>query len=123
MGQSRDRAKEAGNGIKIRYLIPREGALMFFDMLAIPADAKHVKNAHIFIDYLLRPEVAAKNSNLVGFANSNAASLALIDEFIRSDPGIYPPLEVQAKLVPDLVESPAFSRLLNRSWTRFKTGQ
>ncbi len=72
--QSRDRAKEAGKGIEIKYLIPREGAVMFFDMLAIPADAKRPKNAHLFIDYLLRPEVAAKNSNFVNYANSNAAS-------------------------------------------------
>ena len=58
---------------------------MFFDMLAIPADAKHVKNAHLFIDYLLRPDVAAKNSNFVNYANSNAASWPLVDEEVRND--------------------------------------
>jgi putrescine transport system substrate-binding protein len=121
--QSRDRAIEAGKGIKIRYLIPREGAIMFFDMLAIPADAKHVKNAHLFIDYLLRPEVAARNSNAVNFANSNAASFPLISEEMRMDRGIFPSDEVKAKLVPDLAESPKFTRLLTRAWTRFKTGQ
>ena len=121
--QARDRAVEAGNGVKVRYLIPKEGAVMFFDMLAIPTDAKHVKNAYLFIDYLLRPDVAAKNSNFVNYANSNAASFALISEDIRNDRGVYPTEETKAKLVPDLAESPAFTRLLTRSWTRFKTGQ
>jgi len=121
--QARDRAVEADNGITIKYAIPREGAVMFFDMLAIPADAKHVNNAYLFIDYLMRPDVAAKNSNYVNFANSNAASYSLIDEEVLNDPGIYPTAEVKTKLVPDLAESTEFTRLLTRSWTKFKTGQ
>jgi len=121
--QSRDRAAEAGKGIEINYLIPKEGAVMFFDMLAIPADAKRPKNAHLFIDYLLRPEVAAKNSNFVNYANSNAASLPLVSETVRNDRGIYPAAEVKPKLVPDLAETPQFTRVLTRAWTRFKTGK
>jgi putrescine transport system substrate-binding protein len=121
--QARDRAVEAGNGVKVKYLIPKEGAVMFFDMLAIPNDAKHVKNAHQFIDYLLRADVAAKNTNFVNFANSNAASLALVNDEVKNDRGIYPAEEVKPKLVPDLAETPEFTRLLTRSWTRFKTGQ
>jgi putrescine transport system substrate-binding protein len=121
--QARDRAEEAGNGVVVKYRIPREGAVMFFDMLSIPRDAKHVKNAHLFIDYLLRPEVAARNSNFVNFANSNAASFSLINEEIRTDPGIYPSEEIKPKLAPDLAESAQFTRLLTRSWTRFKTGK
>ena len=96
---------------------------MFFDMLAIPADAKRPKNAHLFIDFLLRPEVAAKNSNFVNYANSNAASLSLVSESVRNDRGIYPAPEVKPKLVPDLAETPQFTRVLTRSWTRFKTGK
>lgn len=121
--QARDRAVEAGNGVVVKYLIPKEGAVVFFDMLAIPADAKHVLNAHLFIDYLLRPDVAAKNSNFVNFANSNAASFGQISEEIRNDPGIYPSESTKAKLVPDLAETAQFTRLLTRSWTRFKTGK
>jgi putrescine transport system substrate-binding protein len=121
--QSRDRASEAGKGVTIKYRIPKEGAVMFFDMLAIPADAKHVKNAHLFIDFLMRPEIAAKNSNFVNYANSNAASLAMVSETVKNDPGIYPSAETKTKLVPDLAESPQFTRLLTRSWTRFKTGK
>jgi len=121
--QSRDRAAEANNGVTIKYRIPKEGAVVFFDMLAIPNDAKHVKNAHLFIDYLLRPEVAAKNSNYVNYANPNAASLPMVDDAVKNDPGIYPSAEVKLKLVPDLAESSQFTRLLTRSWTRFKTGK
>jgi len=121
--QARDRAAEAGKGIEIRYNIPREGAIMFFDMLAIPRDAPHPNNAHLFINYLLRPEVAAKNSSFVNYANSNAASYALVKESVINDPSIYPPPEIKAKLVPDLAESPEFNRLLTRSWTRFRTGR
>jgi putrescine transport system substrate-binding protein len=121
--QARDRAAEAGKGIEIKYNIPKEGAIMFFDMLAIPADAPHPKNAHIFIDYLLRPDVAAKNSNYVNYANSNAASLELVSDDVRNDPSIYPTPDVKSKLVPDLAESPEFTRALTRTWTRFKTGK
>ncbi len=121
--QSRDRANEAGKGLNIKYHIPKEGAVMFFDMLAIPKDAKHPLNAHLFINYLMRPDVAAKNSSFVNYANSNAASYPLVSEEVRNDTSIYPTAEVKAKLVPDLAESPAFTRTLTRSWTRFKTGK
>ncbi|HKZ74285.1 MAG TPA: polyamine ABC transporter substrate-binding protein [Steroidobacteraceae bacterium] len=121
--QARDRAAEAGKGITIDYNIPEEGAVVFFDMLAIPADAKHPKNAHLFIDYLLRPEISAKNSNFVNYANSNAASYVLVKDEVRNDTSIYPTPEVKAKLVPDLAETPEFTRQLTRSWTKFKTGK
>jgi len=121
--QARDRAAEAGKAVDIRYSIPKQGALMWFDTLAIPADAPHPGNAHAFIDYLLKPEVAAANSNFVYYANANAAATALVDEELRSDPGIYPTPEVKAKLQPNLTKTPEFTRLLNRSWTRFTTGK
>ena len=120
--QARDRAAEAKNGVEVAYKIPREGAVMFFDMLAIPKDAKNVKNAHIFINYLLRPEVAAKNTNYVNFANSNAASATLVNPEVLNDPGVYPTAEVKPKLNVDLAESDAFTQLLTASWTRFKAG-
>jgi putrescine transport system substrate-binding protein len=121
--QARNRAREAGKGIDIAYAIPKEGAIRNFDMLAIPADAPHPGNAYLFIDYLLRPEVAARNSNLIKYANGNSASLPLLTPDVRNDPGIYPPPEVLARLVPERAKSPQFTRLLNRMWTRFKTGQ
>jgi putrescine transport system substrate-binding protein len=121
--QARDRAAEAGKPLDIRYSIPKEGALMWFDTLAIPADAKNAANAHRFIDYLLRPEVAAANSNFVMYANANAAATPLVDEGLRSDVGIYPTPEVKARLQPNLTKSAEYTRALNRSWTRFMTGR
>jgi putrescine transport system substrate-binding protein len=121
--QARDRAAEAGQGVVIKYTVPKEGTIIWFDMFAIPADAPHPDNAHLFIDFMNRPEIAAANSNFVNYANGNAASLELVNESVRNDPGIYPPAEVKAKLFPDLAESAEFTRLLNRTWTRFTTGK
>jgi len=121
--QAHDRAKEAGRAIDLRYTIPKEGAISNYDMLAIPADAPHARNAHLFINYLLRPDVAAKNTNFLKYANPIPASLPLLTESVRSDPGIYPPPEVRAQLVPERAHSAQFTRLLTRAWTRFKTGE
>lgn len=121
--QAATRAEEAKNGVELSYSIPKEGAVMFFDQLAIPKDAKHPKNAHLFIDYLLRPEVAAKNSSYISYANANAASTALIDKSVTDNPNVYPPADLMTKLVPDMPESAEFSRSLNRAWTSIKTGK
>jgi putrescine transport system substrate-binding protein len=118
------RARQGGGkDVQIKYNIAREGAVMFFDMLAIPADASHPKNAHLFINYLLRPEVAAKNSALMHYATSNAAAYSLIDPAIYNDRGIYPSEAQKAHLYPNATHSLAYTRELNRTWTRFKTGQ
>ena len=121
--QSRDRAAEAGKPADIRFSIPKEGALMWFDTLAIPADATHPDNAHAFINFLMKPEVAAANSDFVNYANANAAATDLVNEELRNDPGIYPTPEVKARLQPNLTKSAEFTRMLNRSWTRFVTGK
>jgi len=121
--QARDRAAETGQDHVIKYSIPKEGTIIWFDVLAIPRDAPHPESAHAFINFLQRPDIAAANSNFINYANGNAASFELIDELVRNDPAIYPPAEVSAKLFPDLAESEQFSRLLNRSWTRFVTGK
>jgi putrescine transport system substrate-binding protein len=121
--QARRRAKEAGKEVQLAYSIPREGAIVGFDALAIPADAPHPKNAHLFINYLLRPDIAAKNSNAVSYANGVSRSLPLLDEALRNDPSVYPPPEVRAKVVAERAKSPEFYRLLMRTWTRFKTNK
>jgi putrescine transport system substrate-binding protein len=121
--QSRDRAAEAASGVTVAYSIPKEGAAMWFDMMAIPADAKHPKNAHLFMDYLLQPEVAAANSNAVNYANGNLASEQFISESVKNDPGVYPSAEVKAKLSPQLAVPDDYNKLLTRSWTRFQTGK
>lgn len=120
---ARDRADEAGQGVEIAYVIPKEGAVMWFDNLAIPSDAPHPANAHLFLDYIMEPKVAAAISNYVFYANANSASLPDVDEEVKTDPGIYPTDEVKANLFPDLADSPKFTRLLTRAWTKIKTGQ
>ncbi len=120
--QARVRALQAGNGVKIRYQIAREGAVSFFDMLAIPADAPHPRNAHLFINYLLRPDVAARNSSAEHYATSNAAAYPLIDPTVYDNPGIYPTREELPLLHPNAAHTQAYTRELNRVWTHFKTG-
>jgi len=121
--QARDRAEEAGNGVKVAYSIPKEGAPLFVDMLAIPKDARNVDNAYAFIDYLLRPDVAAANTNYVSYPNPVPASLPQVDEQIRNDPTIYPPPEVAANLFTLAVIPPETDRLYTRLWTELKTGR
>jgi putrescine transport system substrate-binding protein len=123
MLQARDRGAAAAKPVTVRYAIPKEGAIIYFDMLAIPADAPHPDNAHAFLNYLMEPEVIAKVTNKTRFANGNAASLPFVEESIKNDPGIYPDAEVRGRLHPDLVESQQFSRDLNRAWTRIRSGQ
>jgi putrescine transport system substrate-binding protein len=120
--QAQRRAAEAKNGVEIGYAIPKEGAQMFFDNLAIPKDAPHVAEAHAFIDYLLRPEVAAKNSNLVQYANGNLASQKLIDKAVIDDKTVYPDAATMAKLYTISAHDQKTQRVLNRLWTRIKTG-
>jgi putrescine transport system substrate-binding protein len=121
--QAHDRAAEAGKGVDLTYSIPQEGAIANYDVLAIPADAPHVRNAHLFIDFLLRPEVAARNSNLIKYANAVIPSIQPLDSAVVSDPGVYPPATVRARLTPERPRPPEYQRLLTRMWTRFKTGR
>jgi len=123
MLQARDRGAAAAKPVTIRYAIPKEGAINYFDMLAIPADAPHPDNAHAYLNYLMEPEVIAQVTNKTRFASGNAAALPFVTDDIKNDPGIYPSAEVRARLHPDLVESQEFSRDLNRAWTRIRSGQ
>ncbi len=121
--QARSRAAESKNGIEIGYSIPKEGAQMFFDNLAIPADAKNVAEAYELINYLYRPDVAAKNSNFLSYANGNLASQKLIDPSVLNDKGVYPDAEIMKTLFVITARDPATQRIINRLWTRVKTGQ
>ena len=117
--QARDRAAAVGHGRVIKYSIPKEGTISWFDMLAIPKDAPHPGNAHAFIDFLQRPEVAAANSNFLNYASGNSAALPFVADSTRNDPAIYPSAEVRSRIQVDTVESEPYSRILNRTWTRF----
>ena len=121
--QARSRAAEAKSDIEIGYAIPKEGAQMFFDNLAIPADAKNVAEAYELINYLYRPEVAAKNSDFLSYANGNLASQKLVDPKILNDTNIYPDDETLGKLFVITARDPATQRVINRLWTRVKTGR
>ncbi|MBX3702580.1 MAG: polyamine ABC transporter substrate-binding protein [Steroidobacteraceae bacterium] len=121
--QARDRGAEAATPVNVAYAVPKEGAISWFDMLAIPADAPHPDNAHQFINFIMEPEVAAGITDYVAFANGNAASFELISEDVRNDVSVYPTDEVKKKLHPHLAESQEYSRELNRAWTRVRTGQ
>jgi putrescine transport system substrate-binding protein len=121
--QAQSRAAEARNGVEIGYAIPKEGAQMFFDNLAIPADAKNVTEAYELINYLYRPEVAAKNSDFLSYANGNLASQKLIDPKIINDKTVYPDDDTLKRLFVITARDPATQRIINRLWTRVKTGR
>jgi putrescine transport system substrate-binding protein len=121
--QARSRAAEAKNDIEIGYAIPKEGAQMFFDILAIPADAKNVTEAYELINYLYRPEVAARNSDFLSYANGNLASQKLVDPKILNDKNIYPDEATLKNLFVITARDPATQRVINRLWTRVKTGR
>jgi putrescine transport system substrate-binding protein len=121
--QAQKRAQEAKNGVDIGYVIPKQGAQMWFDNLAIPKDAPHPDEAYAFIDYLLRPEVAAKNSNVVAYANGNLASQKFVDKAVLDDPGVYPDAATMQKLYTVAARDQRAQRQLNRLWTRVKTGE
>ncbi|OHE79251.1 MAG: spermidine/putrescine ABC transporter substrate-binding protein PotF [Lysobacterales bacterium GWF1_69_6] len=118
-----DRAEESGNGVEIQYIIPKEGAVRWVDLMAIPKDAPHADNAHALMDYLLKPEVAAGITNYVAYASPNTAATPLVDPEISGDPGVYPPAEVLAKLVDPVTLPPETTRERVRAWTTIKTGQ
>lgn len=120
--QAKSRAEEAGNGVEVNYVIPKEGTYMWFDNLAIPADAKNVAEAHEFINYLLKPDVIAKASNYVQYANGNLASQPLLDEEVFKNPSVYPDDATLKKLFTISPYGPKEQRVLNRVWTSVKTG-
>jgi putrescine transport system substrate-binding protein len=121
--QARQRAAEAKNGRELRFVIPDEGSLIWFDMLAIPRDAPNISNAHLFINYLMDPHTAASNTKFIGSANANSAATALLDPSIASDAAIYPPPDQQKRLFVQMQDSPEQARAITRLWQRFKTAQ
>ncbi|WP_411834502.1 polyamine ABC transporter substrate-binding protein [Pseudoxanthomonas mexicana] len=121
--QARDRAAEAGNGVDIAYAIPKEGAPQWFDMLAIPKDAKNVEAAYAFINHLLDPQVMASNSNFISFPNAVPKAKELMDQDIANDPTIYPPPEVEAKLFTFAIIPPEVDRQYTNLWTELKRGR
>jgi putrescine transport system substrate-binding protein len=121
--QARRRAGEAKNGVEVAYMIPREGALMWFDAMAIPTDAPHPSEAHAFIDFMLRPDVAAANSNFISYASGNLPAKDLIKAEVVSDPGIYPDQDTFGRLFTNMAYDERTQRVVTRLWTRIRTGR
>jgi putrescine transport system substrate-binding protein len=121
--QARDRADEAKNGVTVAYSIPKEGALMWLDSFAIPADAPHPDNANAFINFMLDPHIAARNSNYVYYANGNKGSQQYLTDDVSGDPSIYPSDATLAKLYTTTPNDPKVQRIVTSIWTEVKTGE
>lgn len=115
------RAEEAKAGQEIKVLAPKDGVMMWMDSMVIPKDAQNVDNAHAFINYILRPEVAAANAKAVTFASPNAAARSHIDDKFLKDPSIYPTPAIQAVSFLQLPVEAKTQRLQTRLWTEIKT--
>jgi putrescine transport system substrate-binding protein len=103
--------------------VPKEGALMWFDQMAIPKDAPHADNAHTFINYMMRPEVIAKATNYVWYANGNKASQPMLEEDLLSDTSVYPTEEMMKSMYIVTPYDPRTQRVVTRLWTKVKSGQ
>ncbi|HEX2652507.1 MAG TPA: extracellular solute-binding protein, partial [Xanthobacteraceae bacterium] len=121
--QAAKRAVEAKKPFKVEYKIPQEGSQIWIDAWAIPADAANVDAAHRFLDFLLRPDIAALNSNFIGYANAVPASQPQIDAAIRNDPTVYPSEDVRKRFYTISAPDRAYERLRTRAWTRVTTGR
>jgi putrescine transport system substrate-binding protein len=121
--QARDRAQDAHKGIEIKYMVPKEGSILWFDVLAIPKDAPDPDAAYAYINYIMTPQVSADISNFKRYATANLPAQALVAPAVLNDPGIYPPPEVREKLAVQLADSPEQTRAITRMWQKFKTGQ
>jgi putrescine transport system substrate-binding protein len=119
---AKTRAAEVGLDIDLAYTIPAEGSTNWFDVMYIPADAPHPNNAHLFLDYIMRPEVIARSSNHVGYANANKTATALVLPSITSDKGIYPDAKTRGRLHGTLLLAPKLERRRSRTWIKVKSG-
>ncbi len=120
--QAANRASESGNGVKIDYVIPKEGAPMWFDMVTMPADAPSEDAGYAFMNYLLQPEVMAAISNHVHYANGNQKADSLVDPALKADAKVYPPEDVMAKLYALEAMPLKVDRVRTRIWNKVKSG-
>ncbi|MGK0500548.1 MAG: putrescine transport system substrate-binding protein [Oceanicoccus sp.] len=117
-----NRAKEAGLDIELAYVLPKEGILDWYDNAYIPVDAPHPNNAYLFLDYILRPEIIAKATNYIGYANANKDATPFVDPIISNDLAIYPDQETMKRMHPTILLEPKLERRRSRAWTKFKSG-
>ncbi|MEO0702739.1 MAG: polyamine ABC transporter substrate-binding protein [Pseudomonadota bacterium] len=120
--QARDRAAEADNGVEIAYNAFEEGSLMWFDQMAIPADAPNPEGAHAFLNFIMDAQNMAAASNYVYYANGNEASKPFLLEDVIGDPAIYPDEATLANLYTKSPYDPRVQRTVTRLWTKIKSG-
>ncbi|CDF83751.1 Putrescine-binding periplasmic protein [Pseudomonas knackmussii B13] len=116
-------AAEAKNGIHIDYVVPKEGAPTWFDMVAMPADAPNEEEGYAFMNFLLQPEVMASVTNAIKYANANQAADTLVDPALRSDIKVYPSAEIFGRLYALEAVPPNIDRLRTRIWNSVITGK
>ena len=121
--QARDRARDAGKGVDIKYTVPKEGSILWFDMLAIPKDAPDPESAYAYLNYIMDPKVIADISNFKRYANADAQAQSLLEPSVRDDAAIYPPAETRQKLAVRLADSDDQTRAITRVWEKFKSGR
>ena len=121
--QAGDRAREVNNGVSIEYEIPREGGQIWVDMMSIPNDAPNAENAHLFLDFILEPEVMAMISNKVKFPNAIPESKKFISKDILNNKAIYPDQQTLNKLFLAEIANPRVDRMMTRQWINIKTGK
>jgi putrescine transport system substrate-binding protein len=121
-GVAKARAAEAGIEMNLAYFVPKTGAPMWFDGFCVPTDAPSKDNAHLFMDYMLRPEVIAACTNYTGYANANKAAVPFVDPAILADPAIYPDEETRKRLYTTTPQTEDQNRELTRIWAEIKSG-
>ncbi|MBL8511098.1 MAG: polyamine ABC transporter substrate-binding protein [Betaproteobacteria bacterium] len=122
IGIARQRAIEAKKGQNIQILLPKNGAILFFDTMAIPADAENVENAYKWINFILRPEVQAGMVNKVFYANPVRAADKLIKPEIRANRAVFLEGDDLKKMQPPDAVNNDIRRTRTRLYTAFKTG-
>jgi putrescine transport system substrate-binding protein len=120
---AKDKSAKAKKPQNLQVLLPKTGGLIFFDVMAIPKDAKHPENAHKWIDYIMRPEVHASLTNAVFYANPNKASLKFVEPSIAKDPAVFPDEASLAKMIPPGTPDNATRKLITRTFTNFKANR
>ena len=117
------RAKEAGTKINLAYTVPAEGSILTFDAMMIPRDAPHPDNAHLFLNYMMRPEVIAACTNFTNYANANHAANSLVIPEIFQNPAVYPDAETMRRMHVATTKSPGYLRMISSYWVSIKSGQ
>ena len=114
--QAQGKARGAG---AVEYRVPSDGGLLAIDAMSVPANAKNRRDAHLFIDYLMRPQVIAKISNTVGFANANLKAGEFMTDSVKSNPAVVPSTQSLSRSSPIPILSAQDQEEIARVWARF----